>query len=102
MRVKNYIAFTILLCFISFVIGLIIGHKEAKKEQYPNYDLTELNAKIDSLQAKKDTVINQHQTIINNEITNIKNTFTAIDSLSSDSAYQLWSVSARQYKPIFN
>ena len=93
---------TILLCFITFLIGIIIGHKEAKKEQYPNYDLTELNAKIDSLSAKKDTVINQHQTIINNEITNIKNTFTAIDSISYDSAYQLWAVSARQYKPIFN
>jgi hypothetical protein len=93
---------TILLCFITFLIGIIIGHKEAKKEQYPNYDLTELNAKIDSLQAKKDTVINQHKTIINNEITNIKNTFTAIDSLSNDSAYKLWSERARQYKPLFN
>lgn len=102
MRIKNYIGFTILLCFISFLIGLIIGHKEAKKEQYPNYDLVELNAKLDSLQAKKDTVINQHQTIIKNEITNIKNTFVAIDSLSSDSAFQLWTSEARFYKPLFN
>jgi hypothetical protein len=98
---KN-IGSTILLCFITFLIGIIIGHKEAKKEQYPNYDLTELTAKIDSLSAKKDTVINQHQTIINNEKTIINNTFNRIDSLSYDSAYQLWSVSARQYKPIFN
>jgi hypothetical protein len=98
---KN-IGLTIILCFISFLIGIVVGHKEAKKEQYPNYDLTELNAKIDSLQAKKDTVINRHQTIINNEITNIKNTFNRIDSLSSDSAFQLWASEARFYKPLFN
>ncbi len=98
---KN-IGLILILCFISFLIGIIIGHKEAKKEQYPNYDLTELNAKLDSLQAKKDTVINQHQNIINNEITNIKNTFNRIDTLSSDSAYQLWTSESRLYKPLFN
>ncbi|MFM2203251.1 MAG: hypothetical protein RLZZ605_215 [Bacteroidota bacterium] len=98
---KN-IGLTLILCFITFLIGIIIGHKEAKKETYPNYDLTELNAKLDSLAAKKDTVINQHQTIINNEITNIKNTFNRIDSLSSDSLYSLWTSESRFYKPLFN
>mgnify|MGYP000125494307 CR=1 FL=1 len=98
---KNIIP-TILICFIAFLIGIIVGHREAKKEQYPNYDLTELNAKLDSLQAKKDTVINQHQTIINNEVTNIKNTFNRIDTLSSDSLQSLWAAEARFYKPLFN
>lgn len=102
MTVKNYIGFTIILCFISFLIGLIIGHKEAKKEIYPNYDLTELTAKIDSLNAQKDTSINHYQTIINNEKTIINNTFNRIDSLSNDSAYKLWTERARQYKPVFN
>lgn len=96
------IGLTILLCFISFLIGIILGHKEAKKEIYPNYDLSELTAKIDSLNAKKDTSINHYQTIIKNEITNIKNTFNNIDSLSNDSAFQLWTIEARQYKPVFN
>jgi hypothetical protein len=98
---KN-IGLTIIICFISFLLGIILGHKEAKKEQHPNYDLTELTAKIDSLNAEKDTTINHYQTIINNEKTIINNTFMAIDSLSNDSAYRLWTISARQYKPIFN
>ena len=50
-------------------MGIILGHKEAKKEIYPNYDLAELTAKIDSLNAKKDTSINHYQTIIKNEKT---------------------------------
>ena len=98
---KN-IGLTILLCFITFLIGIILGHKEAKKEIYPNYDLTELTAKIDSLNAQKDTSINHYQTIINNEKTIINNTFSRIDSISNDSAYKLWTISARQYKPVFN
>lgn len=98
---KN-IGLIILLCFISFLIGIILGHKEAKKETYPNYDLTELTAKLDSLTAKKDTVINHYETNITNEKKIINNNFMAIDSLTYDSAYQLWAVEARQYKPIFN
>lgn len=98
---KN-IGLTILLCFISFLIGVILGHKEAKKEIYPNYDLTELTAKIDSLNAQKDTSISHYQTIIKNEKTIINNTFNRIDSLSNDSAFKLWTERARQYKPVFN
>lgn len=98
---KN-IGLTIILCFITFLIGIILGHKEAKKEIYPNYDLSELTAKIDSLNAQKDTSINHYQTIIKNEKTIINNTFTRIDSLSNDSAFKLWTERARQYKPLFN
>lgn len=98
---KN-IGLTILLCFITFLIGIILGHKEAKKEIYPNYDLSELTAKIDSLNAQKDTSINHYQTIIKNEKTIINNTFARIDSLTNDSAYKLWAERARQYKPVFN
>ena len=98
----KHIGLTILLCFISFLIGIILGHKEAKKEIYPNYDLAELTAKIDSLNNQKDTVINHFQTIIKNEKTIINNTFSRIDSLTNDSAYKLWTIEARQYKPVFN
>lgn len=98
---KN-IGLIILLCFISFLIGIILGHKEAKKETYPNYDLTELTAKLDSLEAKKDTVINHYETNITNEKNTIIQNFANIDSLTYDSAYQLWASEARQYKPIFN
>ena len=98
---KN-IGLIILLCFISFLIGIILGHKEAKKEVYPNYDLTELMTKLDSLEAKKDTVINHYETNITNEKNTIIQNFANIDSLTYDSAYQLWTSEARQYKPIFN
>lgn len=98
---KN-IGLTIILCFISFLIGIIYGHKEAKKDIYPNYDLSELTAKIDSLNAQKDTSINHFETIIKNEKTIINNTFTRIDTISNDSAFKLWTIEARQYKPIFN
>lgn len=102
---------TLLCCFlftnIVFVVAcvmfyVIFNRYDKGLENTNTKELTEIINYLDSIDLSQSTIVNHYQTNIKNEKKTINQNFSIIDSLSIDSAYQLWSVEARQYKPVFN
>lgn len=94
----------IALMFFSFMFGLYVQLN--KKTESPHIPLVPNRENfIDSLlEARAHNHIEyiKQDSIIYETKTKLKDKFIAVDSLSYDSAYVLWTIEASKYQPNFN
>lgn len=101
MAIKEFILSTIVVTVLAFVGGILTCRSFHKEPKEVVYDITHIADSVIAANKHSDTVIIKLEGKIKYEKGKLIETFIAIDSLSFDSAYKLWTVESRLYKPIY-
>lgn len=101
MTIKEFILSTLVVITLAFIGGFFTCKSFHKEPKEVVYDITHIADSVIAANKHSDTVIIKLESKIKYEKGKLIETFIAIDSLSFDSAYKLWSIESRLYKPIY-
>jgi hypothetical protein len=101
MTIKEFILSTLVVITLAFIGGFFTCKSLHEEPKEVVYDITHIADSIIAANKHSDTVIIKLEGKIKHEKGKLIETFISIDSLSFDSAYRLWSIESRLYKPIY-
>jgi hypothetical protein len=101
MTIKAFIVSTLTVIILSFIGGYFTCKSLHEEPKEVVYDINHIADSVIAANKHSDTVIIKLESKIKHEKGKLIETFIAIDSLSFDSAYWLWSIESRLYKPIY-